>query len=177
MIEDRIHCHVCCLPFLTIHGLNCPSSPSERAVSENPCVSALFRHVVPSSQIILRPAPARSRSPFLACLADSRTCAKCVSPAPGGLLECFLNSPVDGGIPTNRLHQFASDGFQRSVPENLDRAVVHFQRIVKRNFILAETQLLPFCRLFPHLLSQSDQFFDNLCGLNRSVLILSNGTL
>ena len=77
----------------------------------------------------------------------------------------------------NRFHEFSRNCFQCFVTKNLDGAIVHFERIVERQFFVAEAKILAALIGFPHVLSEVDQFLNDLCGLNGAILVLDDGAL
>ncbi len=53
--------------------------------------------------------------------------------------------------------------------------VIRLQRVLKRYFVIGEVQFFSPRSRFPHMSCKADEFFNHLCGFNRTVLIFPNG--
>src|ERR1700735_1514658 len=91
--------------------------------------------------------------------------------------NALLCGPVNRHVSTNGIHEFASNLFQRVVTENFNSAVVHFERVVERQFFVAEAQILTALIGFPHVPSEVHQFLNDLGGLNGAILVFDDGAL
>jgi hypothetical protein len=79
--------------------------------------------------------------------------------------DVVANRPVDRDVLANRLDELPRDRAQRVVTEDLDRAVVGFQRVVERELIVGESELLASRSGCAHILRELDQLLDHLRGL------------
>ena len=77
-------------------------------------------------------------------------------------------------VAAHRLDQVASDGLEGIIAQNFDGAVVDFQRVVKREFVRGEMELLTAPTCFAHVFGKLDQLLDDLGRFDGAVLVAAN---
>ena len=91
-------------------------------------------------------------------------------------LRGFAERPINRHAFADMGNQFARDVFQRRLAENFYGAVVGFQGVIKRNFVVREAEACAALLAFAHLLGEFDQFRDDLRGFDGSVLVFSRSS-
>ena len=71
--------------------------------------------------------------------------------------------------------QLPSNIFQSRLAENFHGAVVGFQGVIKRDFIVCQAKLVTALVSLAHLLGEFDQFRNDLCGFDGAVLVTADG--
>jgi hypothetical protein len=102
-------------------------------------------------------------------------------------MECWKTCPAEvpprggeGGSSLPAVARSAEEGSfsgarAKSYPASFDRAVVHFQGIVKREFFFRQVQLVAALVRLAHVFCQLNQLLNHRCCLNRPVLVSPDG--
>src|SRR5258706_1905391 len=88
-----------------------------------------------------------------------------------------MQRPINRAALANMRDQLPYNGFQRRLTEYLYGAVVHFQCIIKGNYVICKTEILAALVTFSHPLGEFDQFCNDLSRFNGAVLVTADRTL
>src|SRR5208282_4891481 len=91
--------------------------------------------------------------------------------------DVFAHCPVDTRILSYRRDQLAGDRLERRLAQHLDRAVVGFESVVKRELLFRKPELLAARIRRAHLLGECDQLLDHLCRLDRAIPVFAQRLL
>jgi len=89
----------------------------------------------------------------------------------------LTQGPVDGDVAADGLDGLLGNGAQRLVAQHLDGAVVGFQRVVERQLVLRESELLAAGVRLAHVLGELDQLLDHLRCLDSAILVAADRLL